>query len=337
MKKLKGGGSASAILWADNRSDRREIRLRNLLTLLDFCRFCRRTPDQLLHMRDHTAAYWLKKWIGDFKGARSTKLSYLSTVRSFFSFYEQRIPIQRTWIHDLKGDRPTVEGRLTPKRFAKLLEHCRDDPRTRSLLLVQFQSFSAPREVCTIGNAMGFKLARELRKGADLVRLYFLRHGRRYRRRFYKEWNSYIGKEACDALREWFDVRGWPNPNNPFIWPSRRPHRDSTQRPLTERSVTRLYSRLTARVGLRRRKRGSRGSWVRYGVSAKEVRNLAMALAYQATFKTKRRRRVYAEIVRYFAGYVIDEIPYRRYMMLRDMRFLEKQYRLIEPYLSSIS
>jgi hypothetical protein len=332
MMTLRGSGQASAILWDSNYGSRlRHSQRFNLL--LRFCSYCGRTSDQLLQMREITAEKWLMRWIENFRGAKSTKLNYISIVRSFFAYHGRSIPRPpRPWIRGLKSDRPIVVGRLARKNFANMLEHCRADPRTRSMLLVQLQSLSRPRELCTIGNAMGPQLARKLRRGAKTVRLYFLRHGS-YRLGFH-DWTSFIGTGACDALRDWFAVRGWPNRGNPYVWPSRRSRRSGKQGPLTARSVTQLFSRLSALVKLRRKKRGTSGSWVRYGVSAKEVRHLAMALAYQATFMTKPGRSVYPEIIRYFAGYSIDEMLVRRHMTRPDIRFLRRQYRLIEPYLS---
>jgi len=332
MMTLRGSGQASAILWDSNYGSRRSHSQRFNI-LLRFCSYCGRTSDQLLQIREITAEKWLMRWIENFRGAKSTKLNYISIVRSFFAYHGRSIPRPpRPWIRRLKSDRPIIVGRLARKSFASMLEHCHADTRTRSILLVQLQSLSKPRELCTIGNAMGPQLARKLRRGAKTVRLYFLRHGNH--RLGFHEWNSFIGTQACDALRDWFAVRGWPNTGDPYIWPSRRPRRSGKQGPLTARSVTQLFSRLTARTNLRRRRKGISGSWVRYGVSAKEVRHLAITLAYQATFKTKPGRSVHPEIIRYFAGYSIDEILLRRHIRKPDIRFLGRQYRLIEPYLS---
>ena len=53
------------------------------------------------------------------------------------------------------------------------LDACRGDPRKRSMFLVQLQSFSGPRELCIIANEMGPYIAGELKKGANVVDLYF--------------------------------------------------------------------------------------------------------------------------------------------------------------------
>jgi hypothetical protein len=185
------------------------------------------------------------------------------------------------------------------------------------MLLVQFQSFSGLRELLMVGNSMGLKIGSEIQKGANLVPLNFP-----YRGRGRHSWISFIGKDACDALREWFTVRGWPNSNNPYLWPIRR--RGGKPRPLTERAVSNTYSRLAIQLGLRPRRASGKGSWVRYHASPKEVRHLAVACA--------RLSGVESIIVHALAGHKVDWEA--RHWRQPDVKLLEPFYRKMEPYLS---
>lgn len=288
--------------------------------LARFSRFCRRSPAELLKMSGPTAENRLERWIDTIKASRSTKLSYISTVHSFFRYNHRPLPTPpRLWTRRLKSARPRVDRFLDKPTFRKMLDACdaRGDRRTKSMLLVQFQSFAGLRELLTIGNSMGLKIGGELRKGANLVPLHFLYLGRRY-----EGWISFIGKDACDALRDWFAVRGWPDPRNPYIWPISSRGRRGKPRPLTERAVSNAYSKLAIGLGLRPRK--GAGSGVRYGVGSTQVRNLAVACALLGGADHI--------IVHALAGHKVDwEAGQRR---RPDEKLLEQSYRNIEPYIS---
>jgi hypothetical protein len=295
-------------MWSDQ-----DERMR---VLARFAHFCRRSPADLLKMNTRTAESWLERWIATIKASRSTKLSYISTVHSFFHYNRRPLPTPRLWTRRLISDRPRVDRFLDKRTFRKMLDGCdaSGDKRTKSMLLVQFQSFSTMRSLLALGNSMGVKIAGELRKGANLVPLHF-----RYRgRSIYEARVSFIGKDACDSLRDWFSVRGWPDPDNPCIWPIGH---GGKARELTARDVSNAYSRLAIRLGLRPRK--GAGSWVRYGVGSMQVRNLALACAMIGGAD--------ATVVNAFAGLRVE---WDERSLGPDERFLELSYREIEPHLS---
>ena len=315
-----------------------------------FVRHCGKTPTELLEIQtnarksdDPDAEYvvldMVKKWIGSIEGRKGTKQNYISTVRSFFDFHHRPLPEDKTWVRGIKSDRGRVEGRINPRTLEIIMGACQGDPRKLSMFLVQLQSFSGPRELCIIGNTMGPHIAEDIRKASTLIDLYFDKG----RKQSDKGWHTYIGKEACDALRKWFEVRGYPTRENPYIWPSIRYGRQGE--PLTPGAVAQVFARLTGRLGLRPKfiRRNGRPipqtgfSHTRYGVSIKELRDLSLSLSQRAVGKENELgERFQEDSAEYFAGHTIDELGYRKLHQL-DPEYRKRQYIMVEPLLSPIS
>jgi hypothetical protein len=187
---------------------------------------------------------------------------------------------------------------------------------------------------------MGVHIADELKNGSNLIDLYF-DTGRKHSD---KGWHTYIGKDACDALREWFSVRGYPTANDPYIWPSEKPQTRGA--PSTVGAVQQNFARLAGHLGFRpkfvRRRNGKQippigESHSRYGVSVKELRDLSLSLAQQAVGKENDLGERFQESsAEYFAGHTIDDLGYRKLHQL-DPGYRKRQYQIVEPYLSPVS
>jgi hypothetical protein len=171
----------------------------------------------------------LERWLDSLYLRPNTKIAYFATVHDFFSKSGVLLPRVPPFIAILLNLKD-----FNGKIFASMLQACNKNPRMKSMLLVQLQSFSTVSQLCRIGNTMGPQIANELRRGADIVKLNFHGHGR--------GGFCYIGKEACDSLRDWFILRGWSTLRNPYIWPGRRSHQKTKQ--LTKEEYRRDFSRL---------------------------------------------------------------------------------------------
>jgi hypothetical protein len=334
------------IEWANSRKLPKDA----LRTINAFATFSKLSPRELLEVQtaarksdDPDAEYLvldlLKKWIGSMEARKGTKVNYASTIRSFFDYHHRPLPVDKTWIRNLKSDRGKVQGKVNIDVLNTILEACRGDPRKRSMFLVQLMTFSGPRETCIIGNTMGPLIADELKKGSNLIEIYFDK-GRKHSD---KTWYSYIGKDACDALREWFKVRGYPTKDDPYIWPGERYGKKGT--PITTGALGQVFARLAGRLGYRPKfiRRNGRpippigGSHSRYGVSIKELRDLSLSLSQQAVGKENELGEAFQkESAEYFAGHTVDALGYRKIHEL-DPKYRMRQYQLVEPYLSPIS
>jgi hypothetical protein len=272
----------------------------------------------------------LKEWIMTMKGRRATKLTYISIIRSFFEHHGEHVTIDKQWIrHKLKSDRAKVEGKVSPEVFDAIIKSVQGDPRKMSMFLVQLQSFSGPRELCIIGNEMGVKVGEAVKNGANLVELHF-EEGRKHSE---NPWHSFIGREACDALRKWFGVRGYPTKESPYIWPSQKAGKEDM--PLTESGVRQVFARVTGRLGYRPKVGTSEGAgYTRYGYSIKEIRDLAFSLAQRALGKTNDDGEHFLDSsIEYFGGHTVDPMEYKKIHRL-DPDFRKRQYAIVEPYLS---
>jgi hypothetical protein len=324
--------------WAKNRSDPKDA----IRIVRKFSEFCGKTPIQLLELQTRvltsndiderdSVLILVEKFIENFKGRRTTKLLLLSNIRSFFEFHRRALPpTRKSWLKSLKNDNPKVEGAISPDELQTIVRSLSGDPRKLSMFLVQLQSFGGPRELRIIDNTMGVYIGEQLKAGANSIDLYF-REGRKHSE---NPWHTYIGREACDALRKWFEVRGYPTKEKPYIWPSLKPQ--TLGQGLTESGARQTFDRVASRLGLRP-KIGSGKKTDRYGKSIKELRDLALSFSQQAVGKENDMGERFQESsAEYFAGHTIDELGYRKIHAL-DAEYRKRQYQLVEPYLSPIA
>lgn len=321
--------------WAKNRKDPKDA----IRIVRKFCEFCGKTPLELLELQTKALAATdiderdsvlklVERFIEDFKGRRASKLLMLSYIRSFFEYHRRTLPSTRkTWRNNLKNDRPKVEGSLSPDELQTIIRAVSGDPRKLSMILVQIQSFSGPRELRIIDNTMGVYIGEQVKAGANLIDLHFT-EGRKHSE---KPWHTYIGREACEALRKWFAVRGYPTKEGPYIWPSLKAQ--TLGQGLTETAARQVFNRTISRLGIRP-KIGSGKRTDRYGKSIKELRDLALSFSQQAVGKENESGERFQESsAEYFAGHTVDELGYKK---LHDLapEYRKRQYQLVEPFLS---
>jgi len=274
----------------------------------------------------------LLNWVNSLELRRSTKKHMITVVRSFFTYYRRPLPSpERVRLQKLTDDHDEVIGKLDPDTFDNLIHAVHGDPRTESMILTQLQSFSGPGELVYISNKLGLHIAQELRRGVNLVELHFPR-GRKTNPR---GWFTYIGADACDSLRAYFKIRGWPNEENPIIWPSRGGRYGKSKDPLTRKAAALVLERLAIGLGLRPKPNGVLTS--RYGYSIKEIRDLALSLSQRAVGEKNSRGEPYTgESSEYFCGHNVDPLAYRRLHEL-DPEYRRRQYKIVEPFLSPLS
>lgn len=310
--------------------------------LLRFCDFCHKSPTELLELQTKAKASknpddeylildLLQKWIESLEGRRASKIGRLSTVRQFFECHRRPLPPNsKSWLRGIKSDVPAVEGKLSVDKFRAVAVSLGGDPRKLSMFMVQLQSFSGPRELCLIGNDMGVSIGEQIKNGANLVDVYFP-FGRKHSD---KSWYSYIGKDACEALRKWFAIRGYPTKENPLIWPCKE--KDDFG-PLREANLAGLFQDVMIRLGFRGKLGAVKGKAIRYGVSVKELRDLAASIAQTCVGRTNEQNEVFLESsIEYFMGHSVDEMHYRKMHELSP-EFRKRQYLMTEPYLNVIS
>lgn len=273
----------------------------------------------------------LQRWIESLEGRRSSKIGRLSTVRQFFEYHRRPLPpTSRNWLKGIKSDVPSVEGKLSVDRLRAVVASLGGDARKLSMVLVQLQSFSGPRELCLIANTMGPSISEQIKNAANLIEVYFP-FGRKHSD---KSWFSYIGKDGCESLRKWFAIRGYPTKDDPLIWPCKS---NGGFGPLTEANLAGLFQDLMIRLGFREGVGLLKGRAIRYGVSVKELRDLAVSIAQTCVGRTNEQNEVFLESsIEYFMGHAVDPMHYRKMHELSP-EFRKRQYLTVEPYLNIVS
>jgi len=304
-----------------------------------FCEWTGKPPRELLEMEKAAAtnpdererfqvADLVQGYVRGLKGRRSYKLAEFSKLKSWFRFHRRKLPddYDREFIQRLRSDRPATFCKLRLEVLRDVLTAVRNDPRKRSMFLVQFQSFSGIKELMLINRHYGHYIGHEVKKGASLIELEMKWPRKGNERPYY----SYIGKDAVEELRRHFEgERGWPKPGEPIWFHDREP---GTL--ITSGGYYQMWSRLLASLGYRPpvpRKAQGKGSWERYGVGPHNLRDLAISMSQAAMSEGFN-----PQSADYFAGHTIDDLGYRQLHDL-DPKYRREQYQIVEPFLNLVS
>jgi hypothetical protein len=159
----------------------------------------------------------------------------------------------------------------------------------------------------------------QMKEGKHLVRLE-IPQGRHGNDRGYY---TFIGKDATDALKEYFEKeRGWPKPKE-SVWLERY------GKPLSKAAFNYLWLNLLRRVGLIERQEGQAGA--RYGFYAHDTRDQAKSLLH-----TQAKAEGFdMDCCEFWLGHVVDPLGYDKFHL--DKEYVRKQYVIAEKYLNIIS
>ena len=267
---------------------------------------------------------------------RKTKQAIYNMVRSFFTGNRVALPSDKRFGRTLRGEKAPGVARLTVEDIHRLCLGA--TLREKSMLLTQFQSLSGMGELEYINVNCGDEIVAQMRQGKHPVRINMLM-GRKTNP---EPFHTFIGKDAIEALREYFEKeRGWPAKSEP-IWVSKllgefqkKQLKDTMLLPDGRVPVLRDTYRdnirqLTRRIGLIP-KEESHARGVRYGYNPNEIRDVARSVSRKATssgFDV-----ICAE---FWMGHTIDPLGYDKLQKL-EPEWSAEEYRLVEPYLNIVS
>jgi len=320
-------------VWAESKADPEHAKR----IILRFCRSCSKSPEELLEMQRKAASSrdekkrlqvldLVESYVRSLVGLKSSKKTILSWIRSFFAYHRRSLPEDKLFLRSLKSDRERVSGRLTPEILRNMLISLSGDPRKRSMILTQLQSFSGVRELMLINKHYGHYIGEQIKKGVHPIELE-MKWGRKQNE---KPWRTYLGKDAIEALKEYFEKdRGYPKLGEP-VWYGENP--SFKDQVLGDAGYSQIFARLLARlgyrppVGTRTYKVGS--MTVRYGLGPHEVRDVAISLSQKAVSQGFN-----PESADYFAGHTVDPLGYRKLHDI-DPEYRSQQYLIVEPFLN---
>jgi len=265
-----------------------------------------------------------------------TKQTIYNVVRSFFIGNRMALPSDKRFGRTLRGEKAPGVARLSVEDIHRLSLGA--TLREKSMLLTQFQTLSGIGELEYININCGDEIIAQMRQGKHPVRIDMLM-GRKTNP---EPFHTFIGKDAVDALREYFEKeRGWPAKGEP-IWVSKplgefqkKQLKDTILLPDGRVPVLRDTYRdnireLTRRIGLIP-KQESHARGVRYGYNPNEIRDVARSVSRKATSSG-----FDVTCAEFWMGHTIDPLGYDKLQKL-EPEWSAKQYRLVEPYFNIIS
>lgn len=195
----------------------------------------------------------------------------------------------------------------------------------RSMILVKWMSLQDTEGLNYINLNHAGTIVNALREGNEVCRLDMPGRKQSKNRNPYF---TFIGKDALDSLRDYFDrLRGWPKPTEPvWLYGFQKHNPSAANNAVTKIAFIHYWSRLLRKAGLIPKKPGKRTD--RYGFNAHNTRDLAIT-KLEPVVGLKRNS------VEFWTGHEIDKNGYLDLYMKQD--YVLQQYLLAQPELNIIS
>jgi hypothetical protein len=245
----------------------------------------------------------------------NAKISIYTAVRSFFMHNRCGLPDDRGF--KVRGSKAPLPAKLSVEHVRRMVLAA--NLRDRSVILVKWMGLLDTEKLVWIGQNSAQEIVTQMKEGTHPIRIEIPQGRKNNDQGFF----TFIGKDAIDALREYFDKeRGWPQGKEP-IWLERY------GRPLSKAAFNYLWLNLLRRIGLIEKREGPAGT--RYGYYAHGTRHQAKSLLHVQA-KTDG---FDMDCVEWFLGHVVDPLGYDKFHLNKE--YVRKQYLIAEPYLNIIS
>jgi len=267
----------------------------------------------------------LKNWVNDQPLRLRTKNSRWAIVKSFFKYNDCVFPDPKSI--NLRSDKAPSQSHLTIDivRHAVTAAKLRD----KSWLLVKWMSFQDQARLNYINRNLGGHIVEEMRAGKTMIRLDLLGRKRDKNKRPYF---TFMGKDAVEALREYFDKErsgGWPKPEE-SIW------LNNEGGPFAYCMYHEIWIGLLRRLGYienRRRGKGKAEAGTRYGYGQHEFRDVGISYLHT----NAKREGLDLDFVHFMMGHTKNLDPNRYDRFFEDANYGREQYQIAERYLNIIS
>jgi hypothetical protein len=241
---------------------------------------------------------------------RKTKATCYTALRSFFNHNRVLLPVDSSF--RIRGDTPPTERKITIPDLRRLIELATQP--MRSMILVKWSGLLDTEGLIHFSNHYAGSVAEVLKANEPCLKIEIPgRKSSRNVRPFY----TYIGREALESLREYFDKeRGWPKPTEP-IWIFSR----SNGKGATKITFNQAWLGLLRRAKFIPKKKGPRTS--RYGYNVHNTRDLAISLLNTV-------QGFNPQVADFMAGHDIDPLGYNQFYLVKP-NYVKEQYLLAEP------
>ena len=257
----------------------------------------------------------LKAWIDSLPDRLKTLKTKRATVESFFKYNNTTFPKDATFI--IRSEREPVPDRLTYEHIKQIITAAK--LRDKSHMLVRLQGIMDTAALDYVNRHRSDHIVSEMRANKDIIRLEL--PGRK-RMKNEKGYHTYIGKDAIQCLREYFESeRGWPAPGDP-IWINK------LGKPYSKGMYAENYLKLLRMQGLIPKPTGRLDS--RYGMNLHEWRDQTITYLHTSA----KRHNFDVDVAQFIAGHTSMLDPNRYDKFMKDKAYTEEQYRIAEPFLN---
>lgn len=264
----------------------------------------------------------IQAYVNSLDGLRwKSKLNAYTGILSFFA--HNRVPLPDDPSFKIRSTVPKTERQIRMPHLLELIGLAAQP--YRSMILVKWMSLQDTEGVNYINLNHAGPIVNALRDGKKVCRLDL--PGRKQAKNRTPHF-TFIGKDALDSLRDYFDrIRGWPKATEPvWLYGFQKYNLHTADNAVTKIAFIHYWARLLRKAGLIPKKPGKRTD--RYGFNAHNTRDLAITKLEQVTnLKTS--------CTQFWAGHNIDPNGYKDFYI--DPSWVEEQYLLAEPELNIIS
>ncbi len=258
----------------------------------------------------------IQDYVNSLNGFRyKTKESAYAALRSYFQ--HNRVMLPRDPSFRIRSDRAPIERKLTMENLHQLIGLATQP--FRSMILVKWMGLLDNEGLMHVSHNCAADVVKAIREKQPILRLEIPGRKRARNRRSYY---TFIGRDALESLKEYFDRdRGYPAPGEP-IWLY-----GQTRRPVNKAGFVHAWLRLLRRARLIPREVGGRTS--RYGFNAHNTRDIGISLLNTVSGLNPK-------CIEFWAGHDIDPLGYNQFYSIKP-QYVEEQYKLAEPYLNILT
>jgi hypothetical protein len=275
----------------------------------------RKKPTERNQTPEYQVVDLLNGWISGLPDRYSTKKTKWATVESFFTRNRCSLPKDATF--NIRSDKEPTRDVLTYEDIKKAISAAK--LRDKSHMFVRFQGVLDSDGLDYVNRKLSDHIVSEMRAGKTVIRLEL--PGRK-RVKNIKPFYTFIGKDAVQALRNYFDAeRGWPAPGE-AIWLNK------FGKPYAKSMYGENYLKLLRLQGRIPKANGKLDA--RFGMNLHEWRDQTITYIHM----NAKREGFDMAVADFIAGHsnLLDPSSYDKFM--KDKEYVEKQYRIAEPHLN---
>jgi hypothetical protein len=275
----------------------------------------RKKPTKRNPAPEYEVVDFVQRWVNGLPDRYSTKKTKQATVWSFFKYNRCPLPKDATFV--IRSDREPTRDVLTYEDIKQAISAAK--LRDKSQMLVRLQGIMDTHALDYVNRNLGDHIVSEMRAGKEVIRLGL--PGRK-RVKNIKPFDTFIGKDAIQCLRKYFDTeRGWPAPGQP-IWLNK------FGRPYARNMYGENYLHLLRLQGRIPKPNGRLDA--RFGMHLHEWRD--QIITYLHT--NAKRHGFDMDVAQFCSGHtnLLDPNKYDKFM--KNKAYTEEQYRIAEPFLN---